>query len=136
MTTASTTTDGAAGVRAVLAGISAAWRERRYGDLSRFFAEDMVFALPGLSGRLEGRDAIVASYREFMERITLTAYSEDSLAVDIWGDTALATYRWEMQWLAGGVPNHETGHDVFAFRRANGAWTAIWRTMMFTPRAS
>ena len=130
------TTEATEEVSAVLAGISAAWRERRYANLSRFFAPDMVFALPGLAGRLEGRDAIVASYQEFMERITLTSYNEDSLAVDTWGDTALATYRWEMKWLAGGVPNHETGHDVFALQRANGAWSAVWRTMLFDPRAA
>ena len=42
------------------------------------------------------------------------------------------SYRWEMAWLAGGVPNHETGQDVFAFRHdTNGAWLAIWRTMTF-----
>jgi uncharacterized protein (TIGR02246 family) len=123
-------TNAADDVRAALGCISAAWQERRYDDLAQFFAEDMVFALPGLSGRLEGREAIVESYREFMDRITLTFYKEDSPAVEVWGDAAIAVFRWEMKWLAGGVANHETGHDVFAFRRSDGAWKASWRTMM------
>jgi ketosteroid isomerase-like protein len=100
------------------------------------FAEDMVFTLPGFSGRLDGREAIVASYREFMERVTLTSYREEPLAVHVWGDTAVASYRWDMAWLAGGVPNHETGHDVFAFRHTNGAWLAIWRTMTFDQKSA
>jgi hypothetical protein len=69
-----------------------------------------------------------------MERVTLTSYREDQAVVDVWGDTAIAAYRWKMAWLAGGVPNQETGHDVFAFRRTDGAWLAIWRTMTFDPK--
>jgi uncharacterized protein (TIGR02246 family) len=128
--------DAGDAVREVIARINAAWRERRYEDLCQMFAEDMVFALPGFGGRLAGRDAIVASYREFMERVTLTAYREDGLVVDAWGNAAVASYRWDMAWLAGGVPNHETGHDVFVFRHKNGVWLAIWRTMTFDLKIS
>ena len=56
-------------VREVITWISAAWRYRRYDDLGPMCVEDMVFTLPGFSGRLEGPEAIVASYREFMERL-------------------------------------------------------------------
>jgi uncharacterized protein (TIGR02246 family) len=128
--------DASDAVRAATARINAAWQERRYDDLGQMFAEDMVFTLPGFSGRLEGRDAIAASYREFMERARLTSYREEQLAVHVWGDTAIASYRWDMTWSADGVPNHETGHDIFAFRRANGAWLAIWRTMTFDRKSS
>src|SRR5436190_11934247 len=48
--------DASAAVRDVMARITAAWRERRYDDLAEVFAEDMVFTLPGFSGRLEGRE--------------------------------------------------------------------------------
>jgi len=44
-------------VRAGAARISAAWRERRYDDLGQLFADDMVFTLPGLAGRLDGRES-------------------------------------------------------------------------------
>jgi uncharacterized protein (TIGR02246 family) len=121
-------------VRAALERISEAWQARRYEDLSRLFAADMVFALPGQTVRLEGRDAIVASYREFMDRITLTSYREDRHSVDVWGGMAVASFRWDMAWLAGGVPNHETGHDVFAFRHADDRWLAVWRTMLLEPK--
>jgi uncharacterized protein (TIGR02246 family) len=120
-------------VRAALERISAAWQARRYDDLSQLFAEDMVFSIPGQTPRLEGRGAIVASYREFMDRVALTSYREDLHSVDVWGEMAVASFRWDMAWLAGEVPNHETGCDVFAFTRAGGRWLAVWRTMIFTP---
>jgi uncharacterized protein (TIGR02246 family) len=128
--------DASDAVRAATARINAAWQERRYDDLRQMFAEDMVFTLPGFTGRIEGPEAIVASYREFIERVRLTSYREDQLVVHVWGDTAIAGYRWDMAWLAGGVPNHETGQDVFAFRHRNGAWLAIWRTMTFDQKNS
>jgi uncharacterized protein (TIGR02246 family) len=131
MTRDNMSTDAGDAVRAVAARISAAWQERRYDDLGDLFAEDMAFTFPGMAGRVEGRDAIVASYREFMDRITLTSYVEDPLVVQVWGDTAVAGFRWEMAWLAGGVPNQATGHDVFAFRLTERGWRAIWRTMSF-----
>ncbi len=75
--------DASAAVSAATARINAAWRERRYDDLGQMFAEDMVFTLPGFSGLLQGRDAIVASYREFIERVTLTSYREEQLVVHV-----------------------------------------------------
>lgn len=132
----------AAGTAAVevartLAAMSAAWRERRYDDLATYLAEDMVFALPGFNGRLEGATAVVASYREFMERVTITAYEEAPPMVDVWEDTAVASYRWTMAWIAGDVPNREAGHDLFVLKRveAGTPWRAVWRTMTFDPPA-
>ena len=109
-------------VREVIARDNDEWRDRRYDDLPQMFAEDMVFTLPGFSGRLEGREAIVASYREFMDASRSRPISKDGLVVDAWGDAAVASYRWDMAWLAGGVPNHETGHDVFVFRHLRTAF--------------
>jgi hypothetical protein len=126
------------GVAAALARLGEAWRERRYDELAALLDERVVIAAPGFVGRREGRDAAVESYREFMERATITEYREDAPAIDVWGDTAVTTYRWEMAWLSGGVPNRASGHDVLVFRRApaDGAWRAVWRTMTFDPPAA
>jgi Domain of unknown function (DUF4440) len=125
-------------IHAALLAISRAWRERRYEALGNCFAPDMVFALPSFASRLLGRDAIVASYREFMDRVTLTDYREDVATVDRWGDTAMTLFRWQMEWLAEGVSNQAAGHDAFLFRRIQTAapdqpehWVAVWRTMAF-----
>ena len=126
-------------VRQAVTALSEAWRHRRYDQLRTLFADDIVFALPGFQGRLEGATAVVASYREFMDRATLTEYREDPPAIDVWGDTAVVSFRWDMGWLAAGVSNRGAGHDVFIFRwtlggpNAASGWRAIWRTMTFEP---
>jgi hypothetical protein len=125
-----------AAVAAALARLSSAWRNRRYDELAAVFDEGIVMALPGFVGRVEGREPLVESYREFMERATLTDYKEQPAVIDVWGDTAVASYRWEMHWLAGGVPNHAAGYEVFVFgRNSEGTedWRAVWRTMAVDP---
>lgn len=125
-------------VARTLEALGAAWRERRHDALARFLADDIVFALPGLGKRLEGAAAAVASYREFMGRATLTDYEESAQAIDVWGDTAVASFRWDMAWISGGESHRESGHDVFVFRRAtgDGTWQAVWRTMISAPPAA
>ena len=126
-------------VATVLAGLSAAWQNRRYDELAANFDEQIVMALPGFSGRVEGRDVLVESYREFMERATLTHYAEEPPTIDVWGSTAAASYRWEMRWLANNVSNHAAGSEMFIFARRSadgGEWRAVWRTVAFDPVAA
>lgn len=131
--------DARAEVAETLRRLSAAWRERRYEELSSLFDENVVMALPGFADRVKGRDALVASYREFMDRATILEYREEPPTVDVWGDSAVAMYRWHMAWAAGGDAERASGHDVFVFTRGSGAeppWRAVWRTLAVDPPAA
>jgi hypothetical protein len=124
--------DYRAEVRHALQRISAAWQDRRYQELAILFDENIVMVLPGLSARIEGRAAVVESYMEFMEHSAVGEYWEDEPTIDVWGDTAIASYRWEMTWVSGGISANAAGYDVFTFaRRIDGdqSWRAVWRTM-------
>lgn len=119
-------------VAAAYARLSEAWRNARYDELAAMLDEHVVMALPGFTGRVEGRDALVEGYRQFLTRATITHYDEGPAEVEVWGDTALVTCRWEMRWLDAGEENRAAGHETFVFRRpAGGEWRAVWRTMTF-----
>jgi len=121
-----------ADVRVTLRRISAAWQNRHYQELATLFDEDIVMVLPGLSARIEGRVAVVESYMEFMEHAAVGDYWEDEPTIDVWGETAIASYRWEMTWVTGGITESAAGYDVFTFSRdtdRDQAWRAVWRTM-------
>jgi hypothetical protein len=68
-----------------------------------------------------------------MERVTIQRYEEGEPVVDVWGDTAVAIYRWEMAWTSGGVPKREAGHDILVLRRPapgdGAAWRVVWRAI-------
>jgi hypothetical protein len=119
-------------VRLTLERISSAWQNRRYQELATLFDENIIMVLPGLSARIEGRAAVVESYMEFMEHSAVGEYWEDEPTIDVWGDTAIASYRWEMVWVSRGISESAAGYDVFTFSRrtdADHAWRAVWRTM-------
>ncbi len=125
--------DAPSEVAAVLRRLSEAWRNRQYAELRECVHEGVVMTLPGFSERVIGRDPLVESYRAFMEASRLDNYREEPPTIDVWGDTAIAYYHWEMGWASGGNAHHASGYDVFAFSREpkGGKWRAVWRTMLF-----
>jgi ketosteroid isomerase-like protein len=120
-------------IRRILKQINAAWRGGRTDELRQYFHENMVIVSPGFQVRGEGREACVASYQDFINQATVTEYKEGEATVDVWGDTAVATYPWQMAWQMGGQSSRESGHDVFIFIREAGKWLAVWRTLLPLP---
>jgi hypothetical protein len=124
----------ASAVRALLDRIDGGWRYARWDELAECLDERMVMVAPGMQGRVEGRDACVDSYRDFMDQATLIRYRTEPPVVDVWDETAVATFGWEMVWESAGTPHREAGRDVFVCRRAGepAAWRAVWRTVVGT----
>lgn len=127
-----TTEHARAELRAALQKVSAAWQNRRFEELADLFDENIVMVLPAFSGRIEGRKAVVDSYREFMGTAAVSDYQEDLPTIDVWGNTAFASYHWEMTWIGRGKVESAAGYDAFVFSRSEdgeGSWRAVWRTM-------
>ena len=120
-------------VAIALRRLSESWRNRRYNELGDCFHDAAVMVAPGFSGRVVGREAVVESYREFMDRSTLDSYSEAPATIDAFENTAVAHLRWEMVWTSGGKQDRASGHDLFVLVREpeSGRWKAVWRTMVF-----
>jgi hypothetical protein len=92
-----------------------------------------VFVQPGFEERLEGREAVIASYREFLETSTVRAYEEHDLQLDVVGGTAIATFGYRIEWEGDGQRHVDRGHDLFVFARTDDAWRAVWRTLIVDP---
>lgn len=110
--------------------INDAWRNRRTGALRELFHESMTIVPPGLTEPVEGREACIKSYDDFLGVADVEEYWEASPTVETWGDTAVATFGWEMAWTMHGRSQNESGHDVFVFTRQDGRWWAVWRTIL------
>ncbi len=99
-------------------------------DLASFFREDIVMAHPDFTQRTEGRDACVASYEDFCKQAAIRDFKITNPGIDVFGDTAIATYSYEITYEMGGELFNDTGRDVFVFVRENDRWQAVWRTMI------
>jgi uncharacterized protein (TIGR02246 family) len=117
-------------VAAAIERINRAWLDRRPDDLAPLFHPALTMALPGFSGRVEGRDAIVAGFTDFCTQAVVREYTERDRQIDVVGDTAVVSYAYEMVYERSGQRNRATGRDLWVFDRQEGVWLAVWRTML------
>lgn len=119
----------------LLTTINDAWRQGRHEELGQVFAENMVIEKPGFTERIEGREACAESYGHFMDHATVLHFEAADPVIDVWGDTALASYRFEIEYKAAGPVHRDAGRDVFVFARQENQWRAVWRTIVPLPPA-
>ncbi|MBF6591736.1 MAG: nuclear transport factor 2 family protein [Ktedonobacterales bacterium] len=120
-------------IRQLLATINKAWLHGQAEDLARCLHTRMVIVHPGAQARVSGRQACVESYQEFTNQATIHSYDAGEATIDIWGETGVATSRFEITYTMDGTHYHDIGHDLFVFEREEGRWWAIWRTLLPDP---
>jgi hypothetical protein len=123
-------------VAAVLRRISVAWTSGQPERMEDALDPGAVFVQPGLKDRLEGRDAGIASYREFMKASLVHAYEERDLTIDLVGSAAVATFGFRIEWESDGERHVDHGHDLFVFARSDDGWKAVWRTVLIEDKAT
>jgi ketosteroid isomerase-like protein len=110
--------------------INRAWIDGQVEDLAALVHPEIVMVFPGFTGRIQGREQFLAGFREFRQNATIQEFREHDNQVDVVGDTAVVTFRYEMLYQRSGQRYHSTGRDVWVFRREGPAWIAVWRTML------
>ncbi len=122
-------------ILALITAINAAWLEGRVEELREYFHDDIVFVPPGFEGRIEGKEKCVGSYHDFMSQAIVKDFKTAEPKVDVWGDTGVVSYPWEMAWEMGGQSYRESGHDLLVLARGAEGWRAVWRTALSSPNA-
>lgn len=107
-----------------------AWAKDGPEELASFFHENMVMVTPDFNQRTEGRAACVASYDGFRKQAVILDLKISNPGIDVFSDTAIATYSYEIAYQMGGETFNDTGRDIYIFVRENGKWLAVWRTMI------
>jgi len=125
-------------VSEVLAKINDAWLHGTASEVAGlirpYFDDDMVMRGPGFQEIGRGGDLCSQSYAQFLEAAVVNECKLEEPAINVTGDTAVATYGWDMTYTLEGQRYRETGHDVFVFARHAGAgWKAVWRAMLPDP---
>jgi uncharacterized protein (TIGR02246 family) len=117
-------------VETAMRQINGAWQEGRLHDLLGLVHPDVVMILPGFAGRVAGRDAFVAGFRDFSENATVRKFHDVDHQVDVIGDTAVVSFGYEMVYERDGGRYRATGRDMWVFERRDRSWLAVWRTML------
>ncbi len=114
----------------IVRAINAAWVHGDAGEMADYLDERMVIVQPGFEQRLVGRQACVESYRAFASQAAIGRYDEGEVTVEVRGDTAIASYRYVIEYEIDGETYHDVGHDVFVLMGGDGGWRAVWRTLI------
>ena len=116
-------------VSRTLSSINQAWLEGRPRDLEPLLAPNVVTLLPGGS-RVEGREALVQSFVDMCENARVHGFEESDRQVDVFGETAVASFAFVLVYERNGEKYRSTGRDIWVFSRGDGGWHAIYRTML------
>ena len=110
--------------------INQAWLKGRIADLGKHLHEDIIMVMPGFSGGIQGKEKLLDGFRDFVENSTVHNFREKDQQVDVVGDTAVVTFRYEMEYTREDHRYSATGRDMWIFCKQNEDWIAVWRTMM------
>jgi uncharacterized protein (TIGR02246 family) len=115
--------------------VNAAWTSGHPERVGALFHDDVVMVGPGLSGRVEGREAMIQTFVDYCHQVKTHTFEELDRVVDVFGNSAVATYRFFVRYEIEGAVHEEFGQEIVVFARREGRWGAVWRTQIPAIRA-
>jgi ketosteroid isomerase-like protein len=117
-------------IRDLIDAINGTWLQGDPADLDRFFHDDVVIQPPGDTPRVHGIGACIASYQEFVRQAHVRQFTPQEAEIDVFGDTAVATYRYRVIYDLGDETYDETGGELLVLLRSGSDWRVAWRTIL------
>jgi len=113
-----------------LTAINNAWRNSHPEEMEIYLHPEIIMKLPGFSGEITGREVLIDSFKEFCSNAQVLEYSESDEQINIIGNCAIATFKFEMIYERTKYRDKSIGRDFWIFERQGNNWAAVWRTMM------
>lgn len=110
--------------------INRAWLGGTIQDLSLLVHPQIVMVLPGFAARVQGRDAFLAGFQDFCSNATVLEFNEHDRQVDVAGETAVISFRYEMVYERASTRSRAMGRDLWVFEGGREGWVAVWRAML------
>ena len=110
--------------------INQAWLHGQVEDLAPMVHPEIVMVFPDFAGRIQGREDFLAGFRDFRQNATIQEFREHDRQVDVAGDTAVVTFRYDMVYKRSGQRYRSIGRDLWVFQKQGRGWIAVWRTML------
>jgi Domain of unknown function (DUF4440) len=113
-----------------MTAINQAWLENRPAEMQPYLHPDIIMVLPGFTGKIAGRKNLLDGFVEFCTNARVLEYQESDLQIQVVGNAAFVSFRFDMVYERASYREHSTGRDVWAFERVDEKWLAVWRTMV------
>ena len=114
----------------IIQNINAAWSKNRTDELHQYFHNDMVIVGPDQHPLSIGNQACIDSYRDFFDNAVIHDYKESDPVINIFGNTAIASYKFDINYDMKGKNYIEAGRDLFVIHKEEGKWLVLWRMLL------
>jgi uncharacterized protein (TIGR02246 family) len=108
---------------------NAAWLRGEPRAVGELFAEDVVMIAPDMQ-RIEGREAMVQSFVDYVAQVRTLHFREHEHSVDVHGDVVVLTYTFDVRYAVDEASFEDHGQEVLVFARRGDRLEAIWRTQL------
>src|ERR1700722_5436714 len=106
---------------AAMRQINEAWLGGRVEDLAPMVHSEIVMVFPDFAGKIQGRENFLAGFHDFCRNATIQEYQEHDQQVDVVGDMAVITFRYEMVYVRSGERYRASGRDLWVFEKQDAA---------------
>ena len=117
-------------VHKTLSAINNAWRNCRTEEMKSYLHPNIVMKLPGFSQDIKGRKALIDGFNEFCTNAQVLEYSESDEQINVIGNCAVVSFKFEMIYEREKYRDKSTGRDLWIFETQGKNWVAVWRTML------
>jgi len=93
--------------------------------LNDYFHETMVAITPTDKYRREGKEACVAGWESFARNAKIYSWKEIDPKIQVYGNTAVVTYYYDMSFDIGGQTINMAGRDMLTLVNKNGKWWIV-----------
>ena len=104
--------------------------KKAFDRLSPFFHNSVIMPLPGINRRAEGKTTCLRYYEDACSQMVLHKLNSSDEQIDIWGNTAVVTYRYDCVWGYQGKTFTDDGYEISVFIKEGNDWQIIWRTLI------
>ena len=101
------------------------WTKGNPDDLKNYFHPDMVAITPTDRKRREGREACIRDWTEFSKVAKIHSWQEIDPKIQIFGNTAIVTYYFEISFERGGKKIDFAGRDMYVLVMEGNRWLAV-----------
>ena len=112
-------------VWATLRAVNDAWTQGHPDDLADYFHARMIAVTPVDRLRRDGAAACVAGWKNFADAARIYRWQEFDPLIRVYGDAAVASYYYEIDFAMGGKRAVQSGRDLFFLVREQGRWQIV-----------
>ena len=112
-------------IETTLRAMNRCWTESwNEPEFRKYIHPAAVAIVPTTPGRIEGKDAYVAGWRDFARAATIHSWNETDYTIQLYaaGQCAVATYLFTITFSMGGVVQTMKGRDMFFLVKEGQKW--------------